>query len=37
MSEKKVFLLNKIAHPPVVSHMEAFRQKVVLEVLDGFL
>ena len=35
MLEKKVSLLNKT--PAKVSHMEAVREKLVVEVLDGYL
>ena len=36
MSEKKVPVEQDRA-PAIVSHMEAIRQEIVLEVLDSFL
>ena len=37
MSEKKVSLLNRIAHTSLMCHVGAIRQELVLEVFNRFL
>ena len=37
MSEKKSILVEEDRAPATVSHMEAVRERVVVEVLDGFV